>query len=188
MRSDKQLTNTQLCNSAPTAEVIHHGFAEIFLASTNLDICNDLSSSSGSTPSYSYSLARQDFKFASFSDFKQFTQGLFADGNEFVGIGMKFIPHALVECARTLKTSDPSQLERRIKGRKVAELHRNAIRPAPKPCGECHNRGLAGMKLPERKFVIKIERDKQFIVRPSLANCHCTRLPKWNGRSIRSKK
>ena len=47
-----------------------------------------------------------------------------------------------------------------------------AVGAAPEPFGQGDNRRLAGVKLPEGRFVVEVERHQQLVAHPALSRRH----------------
>src|SRR5882724_4457209 len=101
-------------------------------------------------------------------------EGFLALRNARVEVGVKIIPHLAVEFAGAGKAANAAHLHGRIQRGEVAEFHCKARWRASKLACNFDDDGIAGVELAKAELVIDVERDEQFVARPSFARGHCT--------------
>jgi hypothetical protein len=79
---------------------------------------------------------------------------------------LKLIPHQLILLGSTFESFNTSRFLYRVKGCKITQLHREAIRSAPHLLSNFDNYGIEAVKFSERQLAVEIEGDQQMLSRP----------------------
>jgi hypothetical protein len=177
VRRYQQVAHSQRRHAAATTEVVQHRLPKILLPTPEFHIRRRLRRTHWRTLPHPYAFPRQHLEFTILISTKQLPESFLARRHRVGEICMKLGPDFAVERARALQSFDAPQLQSQIKRGEVAEFHGHAVRAAPEFFRERDNRGMPCMKLPERQFVIEVQRDEQLVARPAFSGCHVWRLP-----------
>jgi len=173
---DEEFADRELRDAATPAEIVQDHVAEIFLTAALLRGAGGFRGTGGRTLADAEGIVGEDIDFVVFGSDEQAAEGGLAGGGGFFQVSVKFSPDRAIERTRARETPFAAQLKRGIERGQIGELHGETVGSAPEPLCQVDDYRLSGVKLPEVQLVIEVERDEEFVARPSFAAGHERRL------------
>ena len=152
--------------AAAAAEIVQNRVSEVVLTSPLFGCGEGLGRANGRTLVQYDSNRRLDFDFVVVVDREKLAKRFFAGRYGFLERRVELGPGTAIQRARTFQPFDPSRLQSRIQGRKVAQLHGDTAGGAPESRGEHCDRRVLLVELRKSELVVEIQRDEQLITGP----------------------
>ena len=167
MGGDEKDSDRQAGEGTAVAIIVEDDLAEIILPAALFGGPGDLGLAECWAIDSPDTVAGDDFGGFAFGFSEEGVEALTAKRDKFGGVFVEFFPDGAVEVAGSREADDAAQLENRIEGCEVPQLHRHARWCAAHAAGEVDDHGLARTDLSEWNLMIEIQDDEKFVTGPA---------------------